>query len=108
MKTQSIEISNEFKLFEKAYKDEFEPANKRYEQALKEFENSMKDFVIKHITGKKEFKKAYKNAFDDTRKAYEYERGSDMVDNKMTLESLIQDHLFWLEEEQDEEEFIAI
>lgn len=108
MKNQSIKIANEFQLFQKAYKDEFEPASKRYEEALKEFEKSMKDFVIKHITGKKEFKKAYKNAFDDTRKAYEYECGSDMVDNKMTLESLIEDHLFWLEEEQDEEEVIPI
>jgi hypothetical protein len=108
MNNKNKSAVNKFKLFKKAYKDEFEPANKRYEEALKEFEESMKNFAIKNITGKTGFKKAYKNTFDEIRKVYQHERGKDMIDNKMALEYLIQDHLFWLEEEQDEEEFIAI
>jgi hypothetical protein len=102
MNDTTNQIENEFKIFEQAIKDEFEPAYERYEMALKEFEKSMEDFAIEHITGKKGFKKAYKSAFESARSAYEYERGSNMVDKKMALESLIQDHLFFLEEGQYE------
>ena len=101
MKTQSIQITNEFKLFEKAYKDEFVTANKRYEKALKDFEKSMKDFVIKHITGKKDFKKYYKEAFVIVKMSIQDESDNDFVDNKSILEFLIDEHLFCLEEEQD-------
>jgi hypothetical protein len=98
MKKSKTENLNEFKLFKKAYKDEFKPANKRFEKALKEYEQSMKEFVIKNITGKKQFNKAYKDNFNFVRESYRDEQASDHVDDKIALEFFINFHFDYFEE----------
>ncbi len=102
MKKSKTENLNEFELFKKAYKDEFEPANKIFEKALKEYEKSMKDFVIKNITGKKEYNKAYKNNFKFVEDIYQYDSASDLVDDRIALEFFIDHHFDYLEDYQSE------
>lgn len=102
MKKSKNENLNEFELFKKAYKDEYEPVAKRYQKALEEYQQSMKDFVIKNITGKKEFKKAYKENLKFVKEVYQHDSASDLVDDRIALEFFIDHHFDYLEDYQSE------
>ena len=96
----------DIKKFERLLTKETTEAHKEYVLAKKAYLNIMKDFIKTNISGEKEFKKSYKNAFQEACECYEFERGSWAIDEQKTLDWMINQHRFWLEEGQFDEEVI--
>jgi hypothetical protein len=94
------EINNDLKEFRKLLKAETSEKEKEYKQAKIAYEKVLKKSVISNITGRKNFKEIYQDSFDRARDCYQYERGDWAVDHLMTLEWMISDFEFWLEEGQ--------
>ena len=91
----TIEVNN----FRKILKSETAVFEKTYLHAKSAYEASLKSFIIKNITGNK---RHFRELFNDTRRdvcnAYEHEKGSWAVDGLMTLEAMVSDYEFWLED----------
>jgi hypothetical protein len=98
MKTESIDL----KQFKKLLKDETSDKEKEYKKAKLDYEKALKKSIILNITGRKNFKEIYQNSFERACDCYEYERGDWAVDHLMTLEWMISDFEYWLEEGQYE------
>ena len=94
------EINNDLKEFRKLLKAETSEKEKEYKQAKIAYEKALKKSIISNITGRKNFKEMYQGSFDQARDCYQHERGDWAVDHLMTLEWMISDFEFWLEEGQ--------
>ena len=104
---EDVEKNMELKKFRKLVKSEINQAQKSYEQAKKAYETVMKQFVIREISGKKEFKRYFDSTYEILCEDLSYECGSLIVNDLITLERIISDHDYWLEDgrfdEEDEE-----
>jgi len=98
MKTESIDL----KQFKKLLKAETSEKEKEYKQAKIAYEKALKNSIVLNITGRSKFKETYQDTFDRARDHYQYQSSDWAVDHLMTLEWMISDFEFWLEEGQYE------
>lgn len=95
-------VNTDAKKFKKFLKSELGTVRKEYEEAKKHYEKSMKAFIVKNISGRKNFKEMYEFAYSWTS---DYDSDQDAVEtmkNITTLNRMIFDFIYWLEEEQFE------
>jgi len=99
--------TNDLKQFRKLLKDETSEKEKEYKKAKLAYEKALKKSIVLNITGRENFKEIYQDSFDRACDCYQFERGDWAVDHLMTLEWMISDFEFWLEEGQfDTEEVL--
>ena len=99
--------TNDLKQFRKLLKDETSEKEKEYQKAKIAYEKALKNSIVLNITGRKKFKETYQDTFDRARDHYQYQSSDWAVDHLMTLEWMISDFEFWLEEGQfDTEEIL--
>ena len=99
MKNQKI---NDIKKFRHLLKTETSEKEKEYKEAKIAYEKSLKKLIISNITGRNKFEEIYQDSFNRACECYQYERGDWAVDHLETLEWMISDFEFWLEEGQYE------
>ncbi len=94
--------NKELEQFMKHHEAEVDQATKDFEKAKLEYEKIMKNFVINHITSKKRFKSSFEQAYENACSQYQDEDATDFIDDVIVLETMISDHMYWLEEGQFE------
>jgi hypothetical protein len=98
-----LKNSKKFKLlkdYKKQMKKEFEPEQEKFNLAKEQYELAMKKFIINRISSEKNFDQDFEETSDYVFESIRDQRGKDFFDNEMVLESMIYDHLNWLEEGQ--------
>ena len=88
--------------FEKLLKSETNEAFKAYQQAKKSYMTTMKFFIKRYISGEDDFKIFYKIAHQEALDCYENEGGSWAIDELVTLQWMVDDFRYWLEDGQFE------
>ena len=90
---------NDFLLeeFNKKYKAEVYKLEKEVKKANSMYKKAMKKFIVTHIYSKNNFKGVYKDTSQYLYDSYSGTRGSEFLDDVMIYESIIEDHVLYLE-----------
>lgn len=89
--------------FNKSLKAETNEAYKTYINAQKAYKKILKNFITKNITGTKNFKEMYGWAYDGACNCYSTERGDWAVDELMTLDWMVSDYQYFLEDLEEDQ-----
>ena len=93
-KKNNVELEN----FRSLKKLETDTAMEKYLAAKEMYEMSLKKFIVANVTSLENFDATYKEAYRQACHCYNQESGDWAVDQLLTLEWMIDDHEYWLED----------
>ncbi len=93
----------ELNRFNRSLKAETNEAYQTYIAAQKAYKKILKNFITKNITGTRHFKEMYGWALDGACNCYSTEPGDWAVDELLTLDWMISDYQYYLEDLEDDQ-----